>query len=94
MYYKIEVIDNLNIDCCHHHHAPLVACYACWSFLAARKSENLENPDFDHLKHLQHLGHLLLIATCMCLFYTVQIALDENGWKFLILGVRVVNEME
>ena len=37
MYYKIEIINNLNIDCYHRHPDMLLALYKCWSFLAARK---------------------------------------------------------
>ena len=39
MKYKIEVINNLNIYCCHHHHALSVGCCKWWLFLAAIKTQ-------------------------------------------------------
>ena len=62
MYNKIEVVNNINTYCWHHHHAPLVACCECWSFLTSGKFRNLENPYFENIKHLQNYGHLSLTA--------------------------------
>ena len=42
MYHTIEVINNIYLYIFHNHHAPLIACYKCWSFLAANKFENPE----------------------------------------------------
>ena len=49
----------------HLHHDMLLDLCKCWSFLAARKSENLENTYFENLNHLQNLEHFSQTAPCI-----------------------------
>ena len=75
MYYKIEVINLINIDYCNHYHAPVVDCWECWEFLVDRKFENLVNPDLDNLNNLQNLVHFSLTLhgniSTLCCYYKV-----------------------
>ena len=57
MYYKIEVINNLNIDFCHQHYALFLLAESAGHFWWTAEFENGVNPDFENLKHLQNPEH-------------------------------------
>ena len=55
MYYKIEVINNINIYFWHHHYAPLAE--SAGHFWWTEEFENVANSDLENLKHLQNPEH-------------------------------------